>query len=122
MFAHIEASTKHSELINLPEMGVSLFGASLPAYQSLIVNKENEKFLFADYDGNFWNSTKEYNALANLYLAKGKYELFYAQQKGIEKSFADIDEIPITKIVLPVYLAKLKYFGKKLIYQKNFRC
>ena len=77
------------ELIQFPEQGVGEFAKTLPVYQWLLRNKSTEEYLFNTYDGNYWENVKPLNALADLYIAKGKYELAYlAQGKKIEKDLS----------------------------------
>ena len=120
IFLHINNSTPFRELIQFPEQGVGEFAKTLPVYQWLLRNKSTEEYLFNTYDGNYWENVKPLNALADLYIAKGKYELAYlAQGKKIEKDLsAQFDNE--TNLLLPIYLSRLKYIGKKAVIPNHF--
>ena len=75
-------------------MGTGLYAKSLPVFQLALNNKNMELFLFNNYDGGFWETTKPYGPLADLFLSKGKYELAYlAQERRAQLEAENLDHL-----------------------------
>ena len=89
-------------------MGVGLYAKSLPVFQLALNNKNTELFLFNNYDGDYWETTKPYGSIADLFLSKGKYELaYFAQEKRAQLAKENLD--PLGRVIFPITLSRLKF-------------